>query len=170
MDLKKVIRDFPDFPKPGILFRDISPVLKNAEALHYITQEFHRRFSHLKIDLIAGVEARGLAFAALLAVHFDKGFVMVRKKGKLPGKTIDVAYGLEYGEDHLEIQSDAINKGQNVLIVDDLLATGGTAHAAALLIEKAGANVCGLGFVIGLSELGGRETLNKYNVEVLAEY
>lgn len=170
MDLKKIIRDFPDFPKSGILFRDISPVLASPDALHYVTKTFGEQFKEKEIDLIAGVEARGLAFAALLAVHYDKGFIMVRKKGKLPGPTINMSYGLEYGEDVMEIQEDAIKQGQNVLIVDDLLATGGTAVAAAKLVTKAGANVCGLGFVIELTELNGRDVLNDYHVETLVSY
>ena len=170
MDLQKIIRDFPDFPKPGILFRDISPVIKDPKALYYITQTFSQRFPVEKIDIVAGIEARGLAFAALLAAHYHKGFFMVRKKGKLPGPTVSMSYGLEYGEAVMEIQQDALKPGQRVLIIDDLLATGGTAVAAANLVEKVGAIVTGLAFVIELTELQGRQRLSNYHIETLVSY
>jgi len=170
VDLVKIIRDFPDFPKPGILFRDISPVIKNPKALHYITKTFSDRFPLDSVDIVAGIEARGLAFAALLAAHYDKGFFMVRKKGKLPGPTVNISYGLEYGSAEMEIQQDALEAGQRVLIIDDLLATGGTARAAANLIEKVGAKVAGLAFVIELTELQGRKQLEGYKIETLVSY
>jgi adenine phosphoribosyltransferase len=170
MDLKQLIRDYPDFPKEGIMFRDISPVVQEPAALNYITDTFSSRFPVDEVDMVAGIEARGLAFAALLATKYNKGFFMVRKQGKLPGETVAVSYGLEYGQDVMEIQADALKPGQKVLIVDDLLATGGTAKAAAQLIEKVGASVTGMAFVIELSELGGREALKPYKVETLVTY
>lgn len=170
MDLKTVIREFQDFPKPGILFRDISPVLKQPEAISYVIKALHERFAGQQIDVIAGIESRGLAFAALLAEHSNVGSIMVRKKGKLPGPVDQLGYGLEYGQDVLEIQKDAIKPGQRVLIVDDLLATGGTASAAAQLVELQKGEVVGFAFVIELNELEGRKALGDHKVEVLVSY
>lgn len=170
MDLRALIRDFPDFPKEGIIFRDICPVIRDPKALRYIIEEFGRRFPVETLDMVGGIEARGLAFAALLAEYYDRGFFMVRKHGKLPGPTLAQSYALEYGEATMEIQVDALEPGQRVLIVDDLLATGGTAEAAAQLIEKAQCEVVGTAFVIELNDLGGRERLNQYRVETLVDY
>jgi adenine phosphoribosyltransferase len=170
MNLKAIIREFPDFPKPGILFRDISPVLKDPQALSHVVEALCDRFEGQEIDLVAGIESRGLAFAALMAAHLGKGTIMVRKKGKLPGPVEHVSYGLEYGTDALEIQKDAVHPGQKVLIVDDLLATGGTASAAAKLIEGQGGVVVGSAFVIELTALKGRQVLKDHPIEVLVSY
>jgi adenine phosphoribosyltransferase len=170
MDLKKTIREFPDFPKPGILFRDISPVLKNPQLMEYIIEQFYQYYQHKKIDLIAGAESRGLLFASLLGQRFGVGSIMVRKKGKLPGPTVDVAYDIEYGNAVMEIQIDAVEKGQNVLIIDDLLATGGTARAAAHLIEKVGGKVAGFAFLVELADLNGQELIKEYDTKILVSY
>jgi len=170
MNLKNHIREFPDFPKPGIMFKDISPVLKNTTAMHYIAKEFYNRFNEKKIDLIAGIESRGLIFASILAMHFNIGFIMARKRGKLPGDVKEVTYDIEYGSSVMEIQHDAVSPGQNVLIVDDLLATGGTCKAAAHLIEKLGGNVVGCAFVIELANLNGRDLIKQYDIQTLVTY
>jgi len=170
MDLKSYVRDFPDFPKPGIIFKDISPILRSAEAMAYVEEEIYNHFKDKEIDLIAGAELRGLMFAGALAERFEKGLIMVRKKGKLPGPTRQVAYDIEYGSAVMEIQHDAILPGQRVLLVDDLLATGGTALASSQLVEEAGGIVVGHAFVIELDFLNGREKLSKYDVQSLVRY
>ncbi len=152
------------------MFRDICPVISNPAALRFIIEEFGRRFPVETLDMVGGVEARGLAFAAFLAEYYNKGFFMVRKHGKLPGPTLKQAYELEYGEAVMEIQADALQPGQRILIVADLLATGGTAEAAAKLIEQAQSEVVGLAFVIELTELKGRSRLKDYRVETLVDY
>lgn len=170
MDLKKKIRDIKDFPKKGILFRDITPILKNPEAFAYVTERFAKEFPPRSYDLIAGIESRGFIFGAALAVRTGKGLAIVRKQGKLPGDTIAKSYDIEYGSATMEIQTDAIKKGERVLIVDDLLATGGTAQAATALVEKLGGKVVGMGFVIELDALDGRKKLSKYNIKTLVRY
>ena len=170
MDLKSYIREYPDFPEPGIMFKDISPILRSPDVMRYITDKLYDHFKDKKIDIIAGAESRGLIFASALATRFDKGFVMVRKQGKLPGITNKVAYDIEYGKDIMEIQQDAVSPGQNVWIVDDLLATGGTAKAAAELIEALQGNVVGFSFVIELNFLKGREKIEKYDIQTLVSY
>ncbi|MBU0455364.1 MAG: adenine phosphoribosyltransferase [Gammaproteobacteria bacterium] len=170
MDLKQYIRDFPDFPKPGILFKDISPILKSSEAMAYVEERIYQHFKDRKIDLVAGAESRGLMFASALAERFEKGLIMVRKQGKLPGPTKSVAYDIEYGSAVMEIQEDAVAPGQRVLMVDDLLATGGTASAASQLIESAGGFVVGHAFVIELSFLQGRDQLKNYEILTLVNY
>lgn len=170
MDLKSYIREYPDFPEPGIIFKDISPILRSPDAMRYITDKLYGHFKDKKIDIIAGAESRGLIFASALATRFDKGFVMVRKQGKLPGITNKVAYDIEYGKDIMEIQQDAVKPGQNVWIVDDLLATGGTAKAAAELVEALQGNVVGFSFVIELKFLKGREKIEEYDVQTLVSY
>lgn len=170
MDLKSYIREYPDFPEPGIMFKDISPILRSPDAMRYITDKLYGHFKDKKIDIIAGAESRGLIFASALATRFDKGFVMVRKQGKLPGITNKIAYDIEYGKDIMEIQQDAVKPGQNVWIVDDLLATGGTAKAAAELVEALKGNVIGFSFVIELKFLKGREKIEEYDVQTLVSY
>jgi adenine phosphoribosyltransferase len=170
MNLQNVIRSFPDFPKKGILFRDISPILRNPKAMQYVIDQFYEYYKNTKIDLIAGIESRGFVFACALGLKFNKGVIMIRKQGKLPGKTLSLAYDIEYGNATMEIQQDAISKGQNVLIADDLIATGGTAKASAKLIENLGGNVIGFAFVIELSGLKGRDLLKGYEVYSLVEY
>jgi len=170
MNLQNVIRSFPDFPKKGILFRDISPILRDPKAMQYVIDQFYEHYKNKKIDLIAGIESRGFVFACALGLKFNKGVIMIRKQGKLPGKTLSLAYDIEYGNATMEIQQDAISKGQNVLIADDLIATGGTAKASAKLIENLGGNVVGFAFVIELSGLKGRDLLKGYEVYSLVEY
>lgn len=170
MNLESVIRSFPDFPKKGILFRDISPVLRDPKAMEYVIDQIHEHYKNKKIDLIAGIESRGFIFACALGLKFNKGFIMIRKQGKLPGNTLSLAYSVEYGNATMEIQEDAVSKGQNVLIADDLIATGGTAKASAQLIEKLGGKVAGFAFVIELAALRGRELLKDYEVFSLVKY
>jgi adenine phosphoribosyltransferase len=160
MDLKQHIRGIPDFPKPGILFYDISTLLKHPGAWKETIAEMTEALRPLKPDLLAGIESRGFLVAAPVAVLLGCGFVMIRKKGKLPGKTIPYTYDLEYGSDTVEIQSDAIEAGQRIIIVDDLLATGGTAAAAVRLCRMVGGNVVGMGFIIELTGLNGRKRLD----------
>ena len=170
MNLKSVIREFPDFPKKGVLFRDISPVLKDPRALKFVVDQFYEIYKNKNVDLIAGIESRGFIFASALAIRFGKGCVMIRKQGKLPGKTITLAYDIEYGSATMEIQQDAVSKGQNVLIADDLIATGGTAKAAAQLIERLGGKVAGFAFVVELGDLKGRDLIKNYEIHSLVSY
>lgn len=169
-DLKKYIRDVPDWPKKGILFRDITPLLASKEAFKIAVDLLSESFSGGKIDYVAAVEARGFIFGAAVAEKLRIGFIPIRKKGKLPFKTETVTYDLEYGTDTLQIHSDTIPKGANVLLVDDLLATGGTMSAACKLVEKIGGKIIGIGFVIELTVLAGREKLKGYNIKVLLKY
>jgi adenine phosphoribosyltransferase len=168
--LKKLIREVPDFPKPGILFYDITTLLQDPDGLKQLTHGMVDRFRENPPDVVLGVEARGFIFAPLLATHLDRGFVPVRKPGKLPSTTSKISYELEYGSDTLEIHSDAIKPGQSVLIVDDLLATGGTAKATCDLVEGLGGKVHGLAFVVELSFLPGRRALDGYDVFSVLTY
>jgi len=170
MNLKDYIREFPDFPKPGILFKDISPLLKSPEALRFVVEEIYTKFRDSKVDLIAGVESRGFIFASILALRFDVGCLMIRKRGKLPGEIHERAYDIEYGNAVMEVQKDAISPGQRVLIIDDLLATGGTAQAAAHLVEHLKGEVAGCSFVVELGFLPGRAVLRNYEVQSLVVY
>ncbi len=170
MDLKEKIRIIDDFPSEGISFKDITTLLKDAEALNECINQMVDRFKDVKVDMIVGPESRGFIFATPLAYVLKTGFVPVRKPGKLPAETISYEYELEYGTDRLEMHKDAIHPGQKVLIVDDLLATGGTMSAAARLVEKLGGEVVGLGFLIELNDLNGREKLKGYKVESLIQY
>jgi adenine phosphoribosyltransferase len=171
-DVRDLVADYPDFPKPGILFRDINPVFKRNEALNYIANEFYRTYGKAKVDAVAGIESRGFIIATVLALKFGKGVVMVRKEGKLPGKTLKRSYDIEYGSAIVELQETAIEKGENILISDDLIATGGTAVAAAQLIEEIGGNVVGFAFIIELTGLHGADRLRKmgYKVQSLVTY
>ena len=164
------IRDVPDFPKKGILFKDITPVLSDIDTLRASIKEMAAPFMDLEIDVVVGIESRGFIFGAPIADVLDCSFVPVRKPGKLPWKTESVSYELEYGTDALEIHEDAITEGQNVLIVDDLLATGGTAEATCKLVSKLGGNIKGLSLLIELEGLNGRKRLNQYNVHSLVQY
>ena len=170
MNLKSIIREFPDFPKKGVLFRDISPILKNPTAMQFVIDQFYEIYKNKNVDLIAGIESRGFIIACALAIRFGKGFIMIRKQGKLPGKTMTLAYDIEYGNATMEIQQDAVNKGQNVLIVDDLIATGGTAKAAAQLIERLGGKVVGFAFIVELADLKGRDLIKEYDIHPLVTY
>lgn len=170
MNLQSYIREFLDFPKPGINFKDISPILKSPQAMDYIVSEFSSYFEGKPYDIIAGAESRGLIFASAFAMRVVKGCIMVRKSGKLPGPIENIEYGLEYADGILEIQADAIEPGQKVLIVDDLLATGGTARATRQLIEKLGGNVIGYAFVVELNYLKGREVIGDYDIHTLISF
>ena len=156
---KKKIRDVQDFPKKGILFRDITTAIKDSETLKVIIDYLCEQFRDVKIDYIAGIESRGFIFGMPMAYKMNAGFVPVRKPNKLPAETISQEYQLEYGTDKIEIHKDAFGPGDNVLVVDDLLATGGTAEAACKLVKKTGANLVGIGFLIELEDLKGREKL-----------
>lgn len=169
-NLKKLIREVPDFPKPGILFYDITTLLKDRSGLQAVIDVLKERYRNARADLVLGVEARGFIFAPALAYALGAGFVPVRKPKKLPARTVREEYQLEYGTDSLEIHEDAIQPGQNVLIVDDLLATGGTAAAVARLVERLGGKVAGLAFVVELDFLKGREKLAGYDVFSLLHY
>ncbi len=166
----KLIRDIPDFPKSGILFKDITPVLGDAAAFQEVIDCFVAQAQGWSPDLIVGIESRGFLFGAPVALALGIGFVPVRKIGKLPAQTIQEEYALEYGTAIVEVHRDAIHPGQRVLIVDDLLATGGTAAAAAKLVEKLGGKVVGFSFLIELAFLSGRGTLSGYEVHSLLTY
>jgi adenine phosphoribosyltransferase len=170
--IKKSIRNIPDFPKPGIQFKDISTLLSNPAAFEASVYEMGDMLydSDITFNKIAGIESRGFIFGAALAFHEFRPFVMIRKPGKLPVETVRQSYQLEYGEDSIEVAKDMIRPGDSVLLVDDLLATGGTLEAAAELVEKCGATVSGIMTVVELTGLGGRERLGKYQVMSLVSY
>jgi adenine phosphoribosyltransferase len=168
--LKKLIREVPDFPKPGILFYDITTLLKDKTGFAQLIDLFSEHYIGKQIDLILGMEARGFIFGPALAYRLNAGFVPVRKPGKLPAATVKVEYELEYGSNALEVHKDAVQKGQRVLIVDDLLATGGTAEATARLATSLGGEIAGLAFVVELDFLNGRDKLKPYNVFSLLHY
>jgi adenine phosphoribosyltransferase len=170
MDLKEYIRTIEDFPKPGISFKDISPLVSSPDALKELVRLIEEKIDISKIDKIAGFDARGFLFGPLLSVECNIPFVMLRKKGKLPGQCIGVYYDLEYGSNEIEIQVDAISKGERVLLIDDLLATGGTAKAGCQLVEQIGGIVENVVFVIELSFLDGSKKLDNYNVLSLVKY
>ncbi|MFI5148374.1 MAG: adenine phosphoribosyltransferase [Bacteroidia bacterium] len=165
-DLKNTIRDIHDFPKQGIVFKDITPVLENNELCNAIVAEFENSLKGIAFDAIAGIESRGFLFGFLLAQKMGKPFILIRKAGKLPGKTIGAEYALEYGTAKIEMQEGSVRKGWNVLIHDDLLATGGTTAAAAELIQKQSGNVAGFAFVIELDFLRGREKINGLSSQI----
>ena len=169
-DLKKLIREVPDFPKPGILFYDITTLLKDPLGLHWAVDLLANHYVGQVIDRVVGIEARGFIFAPMVAYRLNAGFVPVRKPKKLPAATARATYSLEYGQDALEIHRDAISQGQQVLIIDDLLATGGTAAAVAGLVESLGGKVTGIGFLIELEFLKGRQKLSRYNLHALLKY
>ncbi|MBN2508749.1 MAG: adenine phosphoribosyltransferase [Spirochaetales bacterium] len=168
--LDNAIRKVPDFPKPGILFYDITSILTNPEAFRFCIEEMKKRYGHTAVDRVAAVEARGFLFAAPFAKELGKPLVLLRKKGKLPGETISKRFTLEYGEDEIHVQKADVVPGENVLIVDDLIATGGTLKASAEIIEQAGAKVCGIFGVIGLPFLRFSEVLQGYTVSTLIDY
>jgi len=168
MPIKSRIRTVPHYPKPGIMFRDITTLLKDAVGLRVTVDELVRRYAGEKIDKVAGIESRGFIIGAPLAYALGKGFIPIRKKGKLPAETIGHDYELEYGTDRIEIHTDAILPGERVLLVDDLIATGGTAEAACKLIQKMGGHIVECCFVIDLPEIGGRARLEKHGHKVFA--
>jgi len=170
MSLEKFIRDIPDFPKQGILFRDITTLLNNPTAFKKVINEMAKMLKGKKIDYIVAAESRGFIFGGALAYKLGCGFVPVRKPGKLPYKTYKASYALEYGEDSLEIHQDAVKPGSNVLVLDDLLATGGTALAMATLVKKLKAKVSGIAFLIELTALKGKAKLKNYPVYSLIKY
>ena len=170
IDLKSKIRTIPDFPKKGIMFKDITPLLRDAAAFKQAVNQIKEYFKNKKIDVIASAESRGFIIGAALAYELNAGFVPLRKPGKLPHKTLRQEFITEYSTDAFEIHADAVLKGENVLLVDDLLATGGTARAAIDLIEKLGGNVVGIAFLIELSFLNGREKLEGYDILSLIDY
>ena len=168
MPIKSKIRTVPHYPKQGIQFRDITTLLKDPIGLRVTIDDLARRYAGMKIDKIAGIEARGFILGAPLAYVLGKGFVPIRKKGKLPAETIGHDYELEYGTDRIEIHTDAIEKGEKILLVDDLIATGGTAEAACKLIQKMGGEIVECCFIIDLPDIGGRKRLEKHGHKVFA--
>lgn len=170
MELKQKIREIQDFPKEGISFKDITTLLKDKEAFRYVIDQLSDQLKDLNIDVVVGPEARGFIMGTPIAYKIGAGFVPVRKPGKLPAETVRYEYELEYGTDALEIHKDAIQPGQRVAILDDLLATGGTVLATAKLVEQLGGEVVSINFLIELTFLNGRDTLKDYNVEALVQY
>ena len=168
MSIRSLIRTIPDYPKPGVMFRDITTLLKDGPGFRLAIDELLQACAGLEIDKVAGIESRGFIIATPLAYALRAGFVPLRKKGKLPGRTIGQDYALEYGVDRVEMHVDAIAPGERVLLLDDLIATGGTAQAACRLIERAGGSVARCGFVIELPELGGRAHLEQLGYDVHA--
>ena len=166
MDLRSVIRTIPDYPKPGIMFRDITTLLANARAFRQAVDELVQPFAGMKIDKVAGIEARGFILAGAAAHQLSAGFTPLRKKGKLPHRTVMASYQLEYGMDELHMHEDAVAPGERVLLIDDLIATGGTAEAGVKLLRGAGAEVVAACFIVDLPELGGAEKLKSLDVPV----
>ena len=169
-NLKKIIREVPDYPKPGVNFYDLTTLFRNGEAFRTVIERLAERFREDKIDVIVGIEARGFMLAAALAYEYELGIVPVRKPGKLPWRITGEDYTLEYGQGRLEVHEDAVEKGQRVLIVDDVLATGGTAAATGRLVNRLGATVCGYAFLLEISVLNGRDRLGSDNVFSLISY
>jgi adenine phosphoribosyltransferase len=169
-ELKKLIREVPDWPKPGILFYDLTTLLKDSKGFHTLIDQLCAHYQNRRVDVVAGIEARGFIFAPALAYRLNAGFVPVRKPKKLPAKTAQVTYQLEYGSDSLEIHEDAVRPGQRVLVCDDLLATGGTAAATVALVRKLGGEIVGAGFAVELSFLKGRAKLPGLDVFSLIQY
>ena len=169
-NLKKLIRDVPDFPKKGIVFKDITPLLQNPKGLRDTVEAISNHYKNKKIDVVVGAEARGFILAPTISFNLGAGFVPIRKHGKLPYEKISMSYALEYGTDTLEIHKDSVRKGQQVLMVDDLLATGGTMATCCKLVESLGGNVVGCAFLIELSFLNGKKALDKYEIYSLIKY
>ncbi len=170
--VQNLIRNYPDFPKQGILFKDINPVFRDGRSLDILGNHFYDQFHKVDVDYIAGIEARGFILSTLLGLKFNKGVIMIRKAGKLPGTTVKQAYDIEYGTAIMELQSDSLRKGDRILVADDLLATGGTALAAASLVEDLGGSVAGFAFVMELSSLDGGKLLRErgYRVHSMVVY
>jgi len=168
--LRELIRDIPDFPKPGIIYKDITPLLRCPAGLSLAVEYLTQPFRHSRIDVVAGAESRGFIFGTAVARNLSSGFVPIRKPGKLPHNTRSQSYDLEYGTDQLEVHEDAIKTGVRVLMVDDLLATGGTMEACCQLIESLGGEIIGIAFLIELAFLGGRRKLSKYPIHSILSY
>jgi len=169
-DFGQYVRDVPDFPKKGIMFRDITTLLQDGEAFKQACNELYNRYKNIKIDVVVGIESRGFIFGSVLAYLLGVGFVPVRKPGKLPYKTVSEEYEKEYGKDKIIMHEDSIKKGQKVLLVDDLIATGGTCSAAVRLIEKLGGEIVECAFLIDLPDLKGKEKLKGYKVFTMMEF
>ncbi len=170
MDIKEKIRTIPDFPVNGIMFRDITTLLQDKDAFRHVCDKLYDRYKNKNIDVVVGIESRGFIFGSVLAYKLNIGFVPVRKPGKLPAKTIKQEYELEYGKDAVEIHEDAINKGDNVLVIDDLIATGGTCSATCKLVEKLGGKIEEVAFIIELPDLKGRDKLKDYKIFSMVEF
>lgn len=170
MNLKEKIRTVPDWPIKGVMFRDITTLLQDAEAFRAACDAFYNRYKDLDIDKVVGIDARGFVFGAVLAYKLNVGFVPVRKKGKLPAETVSESYSLEYGQDVLEMHADAVRKGERVLIVDDLIATGGTIAATIKLVEDLGGTIVECVFLVELPDLNGREKIKGYDIFALTEF
>lgn len=170
MNIEQYIRDIPNFPKEGVIFKDITPLLNNVKARKEVLRRFVQNLPDVKIDKVIGVESRGFFFGILLAEELGAGFVPVRKKGKLPFDTISASYDLEYGSDILEIHTDAVIKGENILIHDDVLATGGTIKAVTELVEKSGGNIIQLNFLMELTFLNGKDKIKDFSYYTLLKY
>ncbi|HQF87577.1 MAG TPA: adenine phosphoribosyltransferase [Acidobacteriota bacterium] len=168
--LKQIVREIPDFPKPGILFYDITTLLRDAKGFAEVIDIFARHYRDQKLDAVVGVEARGFIFAAAVANRLGLGFIPVRKPGKLPYRTVSQSYQLEYGTDTLEMHADAVRRGDRILLIDDLMATGGTARAVAEMVGGQGGEVAGMGFVIELEFLSGRKSLPEYEIFSILKY
>lgn len=168
IDIRALIRTIPDFPRPGILFRDITTLLKEADGFRAVVETLEQAFRERRIDKVAAIESRGFIIGAAVAYALHAGFVPIRKQGKLPAENFGQDYALEYGADRLEVHVDAMQRGERVLLVDDLIATGGTAEAALRLVGIAGASVVGCGFVVDLPDLGGRRRLERLGYPVIA--
>src|SRR5689334_14189376 len=164
--IREAIRTIPDYPKPGVMFRDITTLLGNAQAFHQVVEELARPWRNAQVDHVAGIEARGFILGGAIAHQLRAGFVPIRKKGKLPHTTVRVAYSLEYGLDEMEMHADAVQPGERVILVDDLIATGGTAEGAVKLLRQIGANVLAACFIIDLPDLGGADKLRAMDVPV----
>jgi adenine phosphoribosyltransferase len=169
-EIRELIRDVPDFPMPGIVFKDITPIFKSPETMKSMTREFAKRFADKRIDAVAGIESRGFIIGVPLAMEMNVPFLPIRKEGKLPCATVKGSYKLEYGQATIEMHKDALSPGERILIMDDLLATGGTAAASIDLVQKLGGEVVSCGFVVELSFLKGRDKLPKGKVESLVTY
>lgn len=170
MDLKQYIRDIPDFPVPGILFHDVTTLFKNPEAMKYVMDQFTGYYKYAGVQFVAAIEARGFVLGGILADRLRCGFIPIRKPGKLPAETLGEEYELEYGSNKVEIHRDAIQKDDKVIVIDDLVATGGTLLAGIRLVEKLGAKVIGVASIIDMPDLGGRELLKNYDYFYLTEY
>lgn len=168
--LKRYIRDIPDFPKPGILFRDITPLLQNGPVLRSVLEQFEARYARQRVEAVVAVESRGLIFGAPLADRLGAGLILVRKAGKLPAKTIRATYALEYGEGTLEMHADSLSSGKRVVLIDDLLATGGTMEAVVKLMEHFRVEIIEVAFLVELTALGGRARLQQHPVFSLVQY